>query len=222
MKENNAVNNNSESDARINQSDAAAYVTAPHPSGRKHIFLTGRKQVGKSTLLKQLLPFCEEELGEKVTGFATRPYRIEGERKGFYMHSLGSVPGYANDVPVTMKLYEKKGMTGITDSFEKFGAAVLANSLVNDDVILMDELGRAEKNAEEFKAAVWKCLDEGKFVFGVLQQAEAEFLAAVSAREDVTVYVIDEGNRDRILPELKEDMRRQLKRWHDFMEPAEA
>ena len=51
----------------------------------RHIFLTGEKQIGKSTIWKKVL----EELNVEYRGFITCPYELNGEKKGFYMHALG-------------------------------------------------------------------------------------------------------------------------------------
>ena len=44
---------------------------------KKHVFFTGDKQIGKSTLIEKIIQGREEEL----CGFQTRPFLIENEKK---------------------------------------------------------------------------------------------------------------------------------------------
>ena len=48
-------------------------------AGKRHLFLTGEKQVGKSTLLRELIRREDLSCG----GFETRPLTADGVRRDF-------------------------------------------------------------------------------------------------------------------------------------------
>ena len=59
-------------------------MTEATPALRRHLFLTGEKQVGKSTLLRKLI----DRRALECTGFETRAFYLEGERRGFTLRAL--------------------------------------------------------------------------------------------------------------------------------------
>lgn len=88
-----------------------------------------------------------------------------------------------------------------TDLFDRLGPAALADA-ADCDVIVMDELGPSEAAALEFQKAVLAALDGDKPVYGVLQQADSEFLGRVAAHPRVRVVTVTEENRDRLRQQL--------------------
>ncbi|MCR5665609.1 MAG: nucleoside-triphosphatase [Eubacterium sp.] len=165
----------------------------------KHIFLTGEKQVGKSTVLGNVLDALQER-GYRVGGFQTLPFFIDGNRRGFYLHSLGDTPEGMNDIPVAVCFHSKKGPSGIgiTEAFNRFGAGMLKDALDNADILWMDELGRLEGDAYEFNKTVVECLDRAPHVIGVLQKVKRAFLQEIALREDVMVIEVTTDNRNEM------------------------
>ena len=149
----------------------------------EHLFLTGRKGVGKSTLLRAVLE------GKRLGGFFTR--RITGI---FERPSIHQQPSPENLVCLCG---ERR-----TDLFDRLGPAALADA-ADCDVIVMDELGPSEAAALEFQKAVLAALDGDKPVYGVLQQADSEFLGRVAAHPRVRVVTVTEENRDRLRQQLR-------------------
>ena len=194
-----------------------ALTAVVHPSGRKHLFLTGEKQVGKSTLLRKLREALAEE-GQTLAGFLTLPYEIGGQRRGYYMHSLQPIDGFVNDVPVTVKQIEKGRMIGVTEAFNGFGGALVRKAKTNAKICIMDEIGKAEKDADAFQRAVFDTLDQAPLVLGVLQQCDADFPTAISKREDVTVWTVTEENREALFDAAIAYIKAQQKLWNRMSE----
>ena len=164
------------------------------PPIKKHLFLTGEKQVGKSTLLRRLI----EAKSLDCTGFETRAFYIDGERRGFTLHARADMPPHENDCICCVRIAERKSVP-ILPVFEENGVRILKNSLVSSSTfLLMDELGKLEKEASLFIAEVVSCLDSDKRVLGVLQKCSAAHIAAIAARDDVTVLEVTEENRDQL------------------------
>ena len=75
-------------------------------AGKRHLFLTGEKQVGKSTLLRELI----RREGLSCGGFETRPLMADGVRRGFLLHSLLPMPPYENDCVISVRLGERRSV----------------------------------------------------------------------------------------------------------------
>ncbi len=83
---------------------------------KKHIFLTGEKQVGKSTILNRVL----EELCCYTGRLSDAASFIGGRRKGNYLHGLTGIAPYENDSPISIRVGEQKSVP-LTETFETLG-----------------------------------------------------------------------------------------------------
>ena len=151
----------------------------------EHLFFTGRKGVGKSTLVRTAID------GKRVGGFFTK--RVEGllERPSVHLLRAG-----AADVPSAENLLFCCGGADI-QRFEQLGCGALADT-AGCDVLVMDELGPHEEQAAAFRQAVLRALDGDVPIIGVLQQAESAFLRQVAAHPNVRVITVTEENRDAL------------------------
>jgi nucleoside-triphosphatase len=166
----------------------------------RHIFLTGDKQVGKSTLWRKVL----EQSGINPSGFQTLEYLVNGAFRGYRLHGLGRTPAeLGNDVPVSVFLRRKLHLP-VTDSFNIFGTELLKLALEDGGYILMDELGIFEGSAAAFRQAVVDCLNGDCHVLGVLQKADDPFLEMILNRPDVLVFTVTAENRDTLVQPLLE------------------
>lgn len=164
-----------------------------HP---RHLFLTGPKQIGKSTVLRRLLEGRDAVLG----GFRTRRVRVEGGADIYMLPPTGE-DGF---VPENILFRRRAGKLLLDPvDFDRLGGAMLQKSN-GCDLILMDELGPTEAEAFGFQRAVLAALDGDIPVYGVLQQADSPFLAAVAARDDVCVVTVTEENREALPRRLLE------------------
>ena len=166
---------------------------APH---RKHLFLTGRKQVGKSTVLGKLLEGRDAALG----GFRTKRIRVEGGADIYMLPPTGEEGYVAENI-----LFRRRQGRLVLDpaDFDRLGGAMLAKS-EGADLLLMDELGPTEAEAWGFQQAVRTALDGEIPVYGVLQVADSPFLAEIAARDDVCVVTVTEENRNTLPRQLLE------------------
>ena len=155
----------------------------------RHIFLTGEKRVGKSTLLRAYL----EHFSGKVGGFQTvRTMDVFKDR--FSVH-LVSPDGKPEEENLLFLCPPPKGNTRVIARFEELGCAALEGAEACD-LILMDELGPAEAEAEKFQQAVLKALDGNVPIIGVIQKAESDFLERIARHPNVDVVEVTPENRD--------------------------
>ena len=162
---------------------------------RRHLFLTGDKQVGKSTLLRRLI----EARHLDCSGFETQAFFLNGERRGFTLHGRVEMPPYRNDCICCARIEEKRAVP-VLPVFEENGVLILKRSLASPSpFLLMDELGRLEREASGFIAQVEACLDADKRILGVLQKCNSAHVARIAQRADVTVLTVTPENRDELL-----------------------
>jgi len=164
----------------------------------KHVFLTGEKQVGKSTLVRRLTALS----GGRVSGFKT--VRAGGVLPGrFTVHMLRAG---AEDAPSEENLlFVCRCESPEKDRrFDALGCALLADT-AGAALIVMDELGPNERNAKAFQRAVLDTLDGDTPVLGVLQKADSAFLRAIAGREDVRIFEVTPRNRETLYEVLAEE-----------------
>lgn len=160
----------------------------------KHLFLTGRKQVGKSTVLRRLI----EKNALDCAGFETRLLMIDGVRRGFMLHGRVDMPAQENDCIVCVRTAERRSVP-VPEVFNENGAKILQLSRAGDaPYILMDEIGKLEGGEGAFGDEIMRCLDSGKTVLGVLQMCDSELEKRISARSDVQVITVTEDNREDV------------------------
>jgi nucleoside-triphosphatase THEP1 len=186
-----------------------------------HIFLTGDKQAGKTTIIWEFL----SRSGLRADGFMTywEPvYSAERAEASVANDSLrGSSPDGAGGrnlylSPFSMEPHsvkrhlvmregrrelppaENRMRTSDPGIFDVHGTEILGNS-GRLDVIVMDELGFLESESALFQQAVLRRLSGEVPILGVIQPAPTEFLDRVRGHPRVTLREIRPDNRDMIL-----------------------
>ncbi len=153
----------------------------------------------------------EPSTGFEISGFVTLPYYIGAHqetsdatdslqynipaRKGFYFHSLKPVQALAsdlahfeNDIPVSVQ-YLPDSCIPIPQVFSSLGKNCLLQSMNdNSDIIVMDELGRFEKDVDDYIETVDKVLDSSKIVIAVLKDEPLDYIHKIKARDDVILF----------------------------------
>lgn len=172
----------------------------PNEAKARHLFLTGEKQTGKSTLLRRLIDACALE----CSGFETRPFFLDGQRRGFTLHGRVDIPPYENDCIVCVRTAQRRSVP-VLSVFEENGVSILQRSLASPaPYLLMDELGKLERDAHGFCTQVLSCLDSEKNVLGVLQKCESPLIEQIKSRGDVAVITVTPENRDELFLSLRE------------------
>lgn len=162
----------------------------------RHLFLTGQKGVGKSTLVRGLLAQHHGAVG----GFFTlkTAQAIPGRVS---VHLLSAA---RRQLPCPENLLFFCGgpaSSGVAQRFDRLGCAALAEG-ASADLLVMDELGPHEGEAARFCRTVFQALDGPVPIVGVLQQADAPFLARIAAHPQVRLVEVTAGNRDLLAQTL--------------------
>ena len=169
-------------------------MDVPCTNEKRHLFLTGEKGVGKSTLLKKLLEGRKEHVG----GFLTvRSAAVFPGRISLHLLDLGGgeVPAEEN----FLCFCPPSGDDSEAERFNLLGCAALARG---GELIVMDELGPAEAGAEAFQLAVKAALDGNAPIFGVLQKTDSLLYRLVFSHPNVRLVEVTRNNRDTLAAEF--------------------
>lgn len=153
----------------------------------RNLMITGSKNSGKTTLANWLL----EQFQKPFVGYRTLP-ATETEAGPLYkMQDLST----GNEQLISA--YVDGRIRGIPSAFEEFGVQVLKNALENTaPVILLDEIGRFEKNCEAFLENVFAIADSEKFAILILKKENLAHIQKLKEREDSLVIDLDEISRE--------------------------
>ncbi|MGP3778527.1 nucleoside-triphosphatase [Halanaerobium saccharolyticum] len=78
--------------------------------------------------------------------------------------------------------------------FDNLGVELLRESA---ELIVMDELGRFELEADKFQKEVFSLLASEKIVIGVIKAEENPFLDKIRQRNDIEIYQLNEGDQEQ-------------------------
>lgn len=165
---------------------------------QSHIFLTGDIQVGKSTIIRKVIP----ELGITPGGFRTSWGDLlpDGSAELFL---LGMDEAPSSDRIAARRFGSGRGMTAFPEIFDEVGSRLLAEAS-SSPLIIMDELGFIEKNAAEFQKAVLSTLNGFIPVLGVVRNMQTPFLDKVRSHPNVEVIIVTKENREEIFEQVLE------------------
>lgn len=156
---------------------------------KPHLFFTGEKRVGKSTLIQTLLNRYPCHIG----GFRTvRTNALYGNRYAIHLLKPFAVTPTEENL---LFLCDGSRDQTVWDRFDQLGCAALEDT-AGCDLILMDELGPNEVHSKKFQSAVLTALDGDIPILGVLQKADSPFLDQIAKHPKVRVVEVTRENRD--------------------------
>lgn len=172
---------------------------------KKHIVIAGQRQVGKSTLVNRLLTDCEKS----IYGFRTaKGGSLDEGYRSFYMHPANGLEKKESGENLIGKS-NGVNRTFYAETFDNYGVKCL--DAKPDGIILMDELGFMENDAELFKAKVIECLDGDIPVIATVKAGiDTDFLNSIINHPKADVYYIKKDNRDELYEQLRAI-------WHKYM-----
>jgi nucleoside-triphosphatase len=170
-----------------------------------HIFLTGPRGVGKSTVIERVVGRLVAEgacAAGGVAGFRTEWFDLGGGDALYILPYGASVPGGAAR-PVAGRDAVRRSLVIHPNVFDEDGVAILrASGAASARLIVMDELGFMESGADAFRGAVMEVLDGDVPVLGVVRLEGNPFLDAVKDHGRVRVIHVSESNRNMLFEQL--------------------
>lgn len=161
---------------------------------KKNIFLTGAPSSGKTTVIKKII----KALPVPANGFYTEEERIESKRIGFLMHTLDGKKGYLAHQDIESEYHIRRYGVSIKN-IETI--AVPAIEPIDNQVIIIDEIGKMECFSPKFMEAAQKALDSPNIVVGTITFGGTDEIQNVKKRTDIDIIEVTFENRDQ-LPDL--------------------
>jgi nucleoside-triphosphatase THEP1 len=159
-----------------------------------NIFLTGAPSSGKTTVIKKVIA----GLNHPANGFYTEEERVEGRRVGFLMRTLDGGKGYLAHQDIKSDFHIRRYGVSI-ENIESI--AVPSITPKDDDIIILDEIGKMECFSEVFRQAAARALDSPNIVIGTITFGGDDFIRNVKERDDVEITEVTSENRDS-LPDI--------------------
>lgn len=163
------------------------------------LFLTGERGVGKSTALASALELARSRCGLRCGGVVTTfgPWRGEEVRR-LFLQPWGEEPDYSPERVCALvgggrrradpRVFDTLGVRFLRQAAEDPGV----------ELIVLDELGFLEREADAFRAAVLEVLRGPKSVLGVVRQGLGVWQDAPLGR----VLTVTEENRAALPEEI--------------------
>lgn len=153
---------------------------------KRHLFLTGLRGVGKSTLLGKIL----QDFSGEISGFQTIWYENR-----LYLLNFGE------KIPQPDRLVAGRFDTlrwRDSQAFDRIAPALFRPC----DVIVMDELGFFEGESHTFQSEIFQCLEGETPIIGVIKPQNTDFLEKIRNHPQVEVLWVTETNRQRLGEEI--------------------
>jgi nucleoside-triphosphatase len=157
-------------------------------NGQKNIFLTGAPSSGKTTVIKKII----ENLNHPANGFYTEEERIDGKRVGFLMKTLDGRKGYLAHQDIKSDFYIRRYGVSI-ENIENI--AVPSITPVENNIIILDEIGKMECFSPAFKQATTNALDASNIVIGTITLGGDDFIREIKKRKNMEISEVSVYNR---------------------------
>lgn len=158
-----------------------------------NIFITGRPGSGKSTLTRYLL----EGFNLPWAGYQTIK---TGACPVGPIYELKAFPT-GEHRPISC--YKDGRIQPVSDTFDTLGADCLHSAIQGPEpIILMDEIGRFEKNSAVFLNAICSAVNSEKTVIAVLKKEPLPYLEQMRQMKDAIVVDLDECSPEEARKQL--------------------
>ncbi len=158
-----------------------------------NFLITGSKGVGKTYLVNQIT----KNIGQDVIGYSTL---IDERMDTFSTYKMLNL--YTNKTQLISKYCDGK-IQGIEDTFETFGVNCLKDVLKDESkLVVLDELGRFEKNCKQFIKMLHKVLDQNRIVFAVLKKEKIDYLDQIKQRRDIVLFDLDIQSKEEVSTQI--------------------
>ena len=160
----------------------------------KNIFLTGAPSSGKTTVIKEII----KNLNHPANGFYTEEERVDGKRVGFLMKTLDGRSGYLAHQNIKSDFHIRRYGVSI-ENIERI--AIPSITPVENNIIILDEIGKMECFSLAFKQATINAIDASNIVIGTITLGGDDFIREIKKRQDMEISEVTVENRD-LLPSI--------------------
>ena len=160
--------------------------------------LTGRPGTGKTSLVRQAVA----ELKGKAGGFYTEEIRVQGTRLGFKLITLDGQEAVLAHVDFQSRY--RVGKYGVdVDALERVGVPALAEAIKQQDVIVIDEIGRMELFSNRFREVVMETIQSGKRVLCTIMLKPDPWADDIKRQPQVRLVEVTRTDYYHVLADIK-------------------
>ena len=163
----------------------------------KVLLLSGKPGTGKTSLIKEAIDRVKIEAG----GFYTQEIRSGGVRQGFKIITLDGKEAILAHINISSPYQVSKYNVDI-DSLNEVGISAIQQALKQNDLIVIDEIGKMELLSLQFQEVVLQAIQSGKKVLGTVMFTSHPFADEIKRRPEVTTLVVSGANRNEVLNEI--------------------
>lgn len=171
-----------------------------------HIFLTGEIQIGKTTIIQKTIDLLNLEYGGFKTYFG--PDRGQMNRL-LYINSITEANVYSEEYGV-VSFSEGSKPQVIDNRFDTFGTKLIQNAMNNNELIIMDECGKLERDSFEFQKQVLKALELDVPILGIIKLDSSGWVDNIRNHPKVQLITVTLGNRNELPKILYEKLNQKL------------
>ncbi len=154
-----------------------------------NIIITGPRHCGKSTLVSRIM----ENFSGSVSGFITQFDNRESDSREL---DLRSIDGSLHSCAVRWT----DGKPELNpEAFDLFAPGLID---LKSNLVLIDELGKFEKNCELLKEAVLQAFDSPCHLLAVIRLDAEGWMQELKKRDDVLCISVNDLNRDELTSEI--------------------
>ena len=156
-----------------------------------HVLITGEIGAGKSTAMKRTLALLP---GVCVRGLQTHYVEPRGTmERTLYLRAWGEAGNghFLTCLPET----DREACTAV---FDAQGTALLEQAVQQAQLIVIDEIGRLERDAARYCEALSACLDGDVPVLAVIRKHKAPWADGLRAHPKATLIEVTQDNRDDV------------------------
>jgi len=159
--------------------------------------LTGKPGTGKTSLIKQVAA----DLKDRAGGFYTEEIRSQGSRLGFRLVTLDGQEAILAHVDIRSPHRVSKYGVDIA-ALDRVGVAALRRAAGQSELIIIDEIGKMELFADNFRAAVREIINGDKKVLGTIMLASHPWADEIKRHPQVKLVTVTRDNRQRVLEDI--------------------
>ncbi|MFX1286532.1 MAG: NTPase [Promethearchaeota archaeon] len=176
----------------------------PSESKYKHILITGRPGIGKTTLIKKIVTEIKRlRPNWHITGFYTSECRQKGRRIGFDIHTLDGQQGVLArliDTEFKSNFRVGKYSVDVTD-LNDIAVPLLYQQA---ELVIIDELGKMELFSPQFREAVEYALDNQSRILATIPYYENIFLTSIKHKSSVQIWELNRSNQKKVFEKIVE------------------
>ena len=162
------------------------------------VFLTGPIQIGKTSIIKDVL----SQLNLSYGGFQTY-FGIDrrAENRFLYINSADQDYRYESENRLVSFVENKRPQVD-RGQFDNYGADLIRLARASKELIVMDECGNFEKEALIFQQEILRTLAADKPVLGVIKESSWGFTDRIRSHPQVCLLEVTKENRQTLAAEI--------------------